>query len=468
MIKVTKAIQTYMLIACTSLLTACGGNSSSTPTTTTPTPAPVETPATDDGVLDIVIIGAGAAGLAAGYDLQQAGHNVTILEARDRIGGRVWTDRRKDDHPVDLGAAWIHGPINNPLTDLVNEHGLQLAPTDNDSFTYHNSPQGEQLDPEMLDILAALVSEKLAEGSSNPTEQSVADKIAEISAQYPDLSPTQIEFATILLIEQGFAAPVEELSMFAIEESQWFEGGDVLIPQGYDRIFGNMVAALDISLEQIVTAIDYQSEQVQITTLDDNIYTADKVIVTVPLGVLKKEKIAFTPSLPAEKLAAINALDMGVLNKVYLGFDSVFWEADIDIIGHYSSNENLWPSFLNLYKSYDDKALVAFSTANEAKIVEGKTDEQIVMELMTILKSQYGQDIPEPTDVRITRWYQDPFAYGSYSFMKVGATAQSRLDLAAAVNDRLYFAGEATSSNYPNSVHGALLSGLREAEKIKQ
>ena len=99
--------------------------------------------------------------------------------------------------------------------------------------------------------------------------------------------------------------------------------------------------------------------------------------------------------------------------------------------------------------------------------MEAKTDSEIVSELMIILREQYGADIPEPDDVRITRWQQDPYSFGSYSFMKVGASSQSRRDLAETVDDKLYFAGEATNWNYPATVHGAILSGLREAEKIR-
>lgn len=98
--------------------------------------------------------------------------------------------------------------------------------------------------------------------------------------------------------------------------------------------------------------------------------------------------------------------------------------------------------------------------------MEAKADEQITSELMAILKEQYGEDIPQPNDARITRWQQDPFSFGSYSFMKVGANAQSRVDLAATADDKLYFAGEVTSSGCPSTVHGAFLSGLREASKI--
>jgi monoamine oxidase len=158
---------------------------------------------------------------------------------------------------------------------------------------------------------------------------------------------------------------------------------------------------------------------------------------------------------------------MGVFNKVYLGFPEVFWEQDRDLIARYSAQQNLWPSIFNLYKQYGDKALIAISTAQDAVEVEAKTDDEIVIELMAILKEQYGDQIPQPNDVRITRWHQDPFSFGSYSFMKVGATEQSRVDLAATVDNKVYFAGEATSSRFPSTVHGALLSGLREAAKIR-
>lgn len=446
------------------LLNGCGGSS---PSRSASLPVPIE-PVQSNDALKVIVIGAGAAGLTAGFEIQKAGHEVIVLEARDRIGGRVWSDRRDGQQSVDLGAAWIHGINGNPAHELAQQQGLQLSVTDYDNMTVRSDPNGSALSTTELMDLYTLLNSKLMQGSLAPTETAISEKINEVKSENPDIDPRKLDYVAMSFIEQSFAGAVEELSIHALEEGEEdFSGNDVMFFGGYDQIFNDMVAALDIRLEQIVSSVNYSGNEVSITTADNTIYSADKVIVTVPLGVLKKGVISFDPDLPTAKQQAISDLGMGVFNKVYLGFPGVFWEDDSDFIAYYSEQQLLWPSILNLYKQYSDPALLAISTASEAITVETKTDEQIVAEIMAILKTQYGDDIPEPNDIRITRWAQDPFAFGSYSFMKTGASTQSRLDLAASVNDKLYFAGEATNPDYPATVHGAILSGLREAEKIR-
>lgn len=446
------------------LLTGCG---SSSPSTSASLP-PVSQPVSGDDTLNVLVIGAGAAGLAAGFEIQNAGHNVTVLEARDRIGGRVWSDRRDNQQSVDLGAAWIHGINGNPAHELAQQQGLELTPTDYDNMVIKNHPDVSPLNSNDVSALTALLNSVVDQGVFDSQNTSVQALLAEVPQDNPEINPQHLDFVAQVQVEQEFAAPIEELAVYAFEEGQEsFSGGDVMFPGGYDQIFNTMVAALDIRMEQVVSSIDYSDTQVMVTTADNTIYSADKVVVTVPLGVLKRGAISFQPALPQNKRNAIEALGMGVFNKVYLSFPEVFWEADSDFLGYHAQPKTLWPSMLNLYKQYGDVALVAISTALEATEVEAKSDEQIVAELMAILQEQYGDDIPQPDDVRITRWQQDPFSYGSYSFMKVGADSQSRRDLAQTVDDKLYFAGEATNWDYPATVHGALLSGLREAQKIR-
>lgn len=447
-------------------LTGCGSSSSASNSNTAqpPTNTPVSPPATTR----VIIVGAGSAGLSAGFELHNAGLDVVVLEARDRIGGRVWSDRRDNQQSVDLGAAWIHGISGNPVHDLAQQQGLELTPTDYDNGVLKNDPDGSQITTAEILSIMNLLFNKLDSSSSASTTTSISAIVEQVMAENPNISPQKMQFVISSFVEQPFAGPVEELSLHALEEGEEeFGGGDVMFPTGYDRIFNDMVAALDIRLEQIVTDINYTDTEIQISTADNTVYVADKVIVTVPLGVLQRDAINFEPALPQSKQVAINALGMGVFNKVYLGFEEVFWETEADVIEYYSDTKILWSSIFNMFKQYGDPALLAISTADEGIAMEAKTDDQIVDELMSILKEQYGDDIPQPNDVRITRWQQDPFSYGSYSFMKTGASNQSRIDLAETVDDKVYFAGEATSSEFPATVHGALLSGIREAEKIK-
>ena len=193
---------------------------------------------------------------------------------------------------------------------------------------------------------------------------------------------------------------------------------------------------------------------------------ADYVIVTVPLGVLKKGVIEFSPALPQNKLDAIAALDMGILNKVYLHFDEVFWDNNVTNIAKISEQKGHWAYWINLAPATGKPILTAFNVASFGKEIEEMTDEQIIAKAMEALQTMYGNDIGQPTDHLITRWGKDEFSYGSYSYIPKGASASMRDDLAEPVDGKVLFAGEATHSEHPSTVHGAFLSGEREADRV--
>lgn len=151
---------------------------------------------------------------------------------------------------------------------------------------------------------------------------------------------------------------------------------------------------------------------------------------------------------------------------MYLKFPYVFWNKNIDEINYLSKNFS-WVAITNLYKVNENKALVAFISGNQAELMENKTDNSIVNDLLEHLKLIYGSDIPRPTYHKITRWFSDPFSYGSYSFIKVDGDGYAYNELAKPINHRLFFAGEATHAKFPATVHGAYLSGLRAAQQIQ-
>ncbi|MCW8998592.1 MAG: FAD-dependent oxidoreductase, partial [Kangiellaceae bacterium] len=242
-------------------------------------------------------------------------------------------------------------------------------------------------------------------------------------------------------------------------------GPDVVFPQGYDTLVTALADGLDIKLNTYVNAIDYQGSIVSVQT-SQGTYTADYVIVTVPLGVLKKDVILFNPSLPQEKLNAIEALDMGVLNKVYLRFPEVFWDNNVDNLAQISEQKGHWSYWINLSKLTSQPILLGFNVASFGTEIESLSNQEIVSQAMVQLRKFFGDNIPEPSDSIITRWANDPFSFGSYSYVPKGATASMRQDLAAPVNNQVFFAGEATHSEYPSTVHGAFLSGQREASRI--
>jgi monoamine oxidase len=189
--------------------------------------------------------------------------------------------------------------------------------------------------------------------------------------------------------------------------------------------------------------------------------------VTVPLGVLKAGSINFTPNLPTDKQNAINKLEMGTLNKLYLKFDSAFWgNQEGEFIAYIPEENGRWTSTLNLEEYTGQAILGMFTSSDYTAKIEDLTDQEIIDDAMTVLRTIYGDNIPNPKGTLITRWGKDPFSFGSYSAFAVGSTPRDVRRLARPIGRKVFFAGEATERRYAGTVHGAYFSGLRAARQV--
>ena len=437
------------------------------PSTGVTSSPPSTAPATTNKA-DVIIIGAGIAGLAAARQLQKDGWAVLLLEARDRIGGRVWTDNSLG-MPLDMGASWIHGVRGNPVTDLAEAFGVETAVTDYDNQIVYDYDGRKLSDDELEELeswLEELVEEMEADGEELDEDAAMGTIINAILAKVgPD--PDELRHLNYVLnsiIEHEYAADVDELSVWYGQYGEEFDGKDVIFPGGYSQLIQPLAAELDIRLNQIVSQIAY-GDGVIVTTNQGN-FTSDYAIVTLPLGVLQQGTVTFSPPLPPEKQTAVSKLGMGLLNKTYFKFDAPFWDKEAVLIGHIGEQKGVWAEFLNLYKFTGEPVLLGFNAADYARSLEPLTDEQIIADGMRVLRTLYGVSIPEPQATFITRWAADPFAGGSYSFVPPGAGEADYEAMAEPVAERLFFAGEATHPEYPATVHGALLSGYREAKRI--
>lgn len=420
--------------------------------------------------LEVIIIGAGAAGLGAARLLHDEGYQVVILEARERIGGRVWTSHAWPDTPLDLGASWIHGIKDNPLTELARQFQVKTTPTNYDNIITYDAAGRALNDAEWDKLernLAAILEESAKTGENLEQDMSLGEALDEAIAdlELAEKEQRQLYYAVNTTIEHEFAADVAELSLFNWDEGKVFEGDDVIFPGGYGQILAGLAQGLDIRLNHLVSQIEYGNEGVRVST-DRGIFEADYALITLPLGVLQKNVVNFVPPLPARKVQAAGNLGMGLLNKVYLRFPEVFWDAESDLIGYIAPNKGEWAEWLNLYKFIGQPILLAFNAGTYARALEPLADEAIVDRAMQALHAVYGADIPDPSGWLITRWASDALAGGSYSYLPPGATPADRAALAESVADRLFFAGEATSPDYPATVHGALLSGRAAAQRI--
>jgi monoamine oxidase len=417
----------------------------------------------------IVVIGAGLSGLAAAQELHKRGHEVIVVEARERIGGRIWTSTQWDDMPLDFGATWIHGPQGNPLTDLAEQINAKRLTTRYDrTVTYNTSgkPLSEAEEVRMEDLRTQVFGAlKKAQGKDD--DDSIRQVIKPLINQFAESSEAYrfINFILNGVIEQEYSGSVERLSAHWYDSGQEFDGDDVLFAQGFKVIPELLAQGLQIELGQVVKEIQWQRSPVRVITQQTE-FIADHVVVTLPLGILQAKSVRFSPELPRSKQNAIAKLGMGVLNKCYLRFPNVFWSADVDWLEYVSAKHGEWTEWVSFKQAANMPILLGFNAADRGRAIEAWSDEQIVASAMQTLRTIYGVSIPEPIDYQMTRWASDPFSLGSYSYNPVGAVPKMRQELAVPLAKSVFFAGEASNEDYFGTAHGAYLSGLRAAQEI--
>jgi len=409
----------------------------------------------------VVIIGAGIAGLGAARFFKDREVEVILLEAQERVGGRLRTDRSLGI-PFDEGASWIHGPNGgNPITKLADAAGANTFFTDDDNVAVFDV-DGSQYPDSGLDDAEGEYDSILADfpGEINRSFQDV------FYANYPQFQNNRLwTYQLSAFLEFDTGADISKLSSLDFFDDQAFPGKDVILANGYDTIAEHLRQGIDVRLNTRVEGIDYSDEKINIATNGAS-FEADFLIIAAPLGVLKRGAIAFSPSLPPAKHQAISKLEMGTVNKFLCVWDSAFWDTDLQYIGYTAEEKGKFNYFLNLKKFADTNALMTFAFGNYAIQTEQMSDAQISAEIMSHLRSIYGNNIPNPTNMLGTRWGSNENAFGSYAFTPAGTRSTDFDILAESVNDKLFFAGEHTSRDYRGTVPGAFLSGEREARKI--
>ncbi len=412
---------------------------------------------------DVIVVGAGLAGLAAAVRLQDAGKQVLVIEARGELGGRTRASSALGP-PLDIGASWLHGIKDHPLYDLAAEQGLETVKTNYDSVVLFRADGSPETAPgDSMDAFEAAL-EALGDGASR--HDSVADRLHSLPQRLARELPASLrDYLVSTVLEEEYAADISELAARALEEGRDMRGADAILCGSYTPLLATLAKPLDILLNTLVTSIDYSGEEVQVSAAGTH-YRARQVVVTVPLGVLKKKRISFRPALDKAHQRAIDQLGVGLLNKLFLRFPHRFWNTGTQVFGYQHPHRGRWLSWYDYSAVTGEPILLGFCAANAAADVEVLDDSDTVEDAMQCLRKIFGADLPPPSAHIVTRWGQDPLADGAYSFLQAGAKPKMRRALAEPLRDRLYFAGEATDRRYPATTQGAYRSGIKAAEAV--
>ena len=391
---------------------------------------------------DVVVIGAGVAGLTAARKLQESGKRVAVLEARERLGGRVNTDQTTFSRPFDLGAHWFHQeePSQNPLAVWARSQGIA---TQFDVTRYETSPAGQ-----------VAQFKKQQEKQAEIWDDAPGDRPL---SQLPAVQGAWAKEARNLMVPLSLGVELEQASSrdFA---TMIDEKADQIAPGGMAQVVDKLADGLEVRLSTPVSLVEWSPKGCWLTTPQGKV-EADQVVVTLPVGVLQKNAVEFRPPLPAWKNKAIHSMQMGHLKKVAFEFPAGSLKAESDT-GLQLRNS---PMFHLVRPEGSDMSvtLVGGKTALEWEKLGPEAAQQKVL---SELRSVYGPQIT-PRTAAVTHWESDPFSGGSYSAALPGHQ-NARRELAKPVENRLFFAGEACEDKWATTAAGAYLSGQKTAQDL--
>lgn len=405
---------------------------------------------------DIAIIGAGAAGLAAGLALQASGRSVIVLEARDRVGGRAFTDTTTLGLPFDMGAHWLHAAARNPFTRIADRLGMAYNSRISwaDSVFHAAGGVPASVEAEASEAIGGYLGRVAAAGAAG-RDVAFADYLAPGNRWNPLIRR---------LVAQITSLDPEDCSTLDYARYE-DDGGDFPVEDGFGTLVARHAAGLAVTLATPVTAIDWSGPAVRIDTARGSL-TAGAVILAVPVNVLAAGSTRFTPALPPKLQQAIHDCPMGVSEKLALlldrpidGFGHVYGDV-IDVQG-----DDLAPFNLHV-NPFGRPLLVSHMAGNWGREMERLPDADLLAIAMDVLVGAFGGGIRKRVVRTLrTHWASDPFTLGGYSHARPGR-AESRLAFSEVVGGRIVLAGEHCSIPFFSTVHGAHLSGLAAAEKV--
>ncbi|XP_070491018.1 spermine oxidase-like [Chironomus tepperi] len=456
----------------------------------------------------IIIVGSGLSGLSAAVKLYENGYeNILILEAENRIGGRIHTVELSDQGYVDLGAQWVHGMKNNSIYEsIVGKYGFGETGFD-DHYPIFLQSDGVQLDQEKCHKLADMAMKILFSSYDQMSEfpGSIQDYfISSFVGQTTEMADQMLTHEMIDFFEKemniwngsttwkdlsaslhcasGHNAGTQHLTwkrdgFFTFIEFMTKQHKDILSKVLFNK------QVVNIQWNQ-----NYEYKLPMVSTSDGHKYFADHIIFTASLGVLKDiYRTLFSPQLPKPMIRAINLMGFGIIGKIFLEFDEPFWPVNDDNwvgYGFLWTEEDLrdlkgtdkeWLLDIQVYAKLDafPNVLESLIAGPHMKEFETLSDEQIVDDSLWLLEKFLKMSVPRPKTMRRTKWLTNPNFLGSYSYNSVNAWKFNitSKDLAQTLYNQMnkpeiLFAGEHTDEMYSSNTHGAVNSGFRAANEL--
>lgn len=402
---------------------------------------------------DVVVIGAGAAGVGAGRALAETGCRFVLLEARDRVGGRAWTVDSGQGYPIDLGCEWLHSADINPLVPLARALGVEID--------------------EHAAVWAAEWNEAQLGAAAYADYRDTVEALYDGAAALAEAGGPDVAWGDLLAPGNRWRAPLDAVCGWItgarLDQVSAVDAGRNLetmvnwrLPGGYGALIRRLADGLPVKLSAPVTRVDWRGGEIAVETAAGRL-TAGRVIVTLPTNVLASGAVDFAPALPAEKLQAAADLPLGADLKLFLAVEGEPFGPlrDRQINTRFdrveSCHMHLQPFGWPLVGCYFGGDLARDLEAAGLAAMAAFAEDELVFACGEKIRGNF-------TAIAASAWMADPLAGGAYSYARPGA-ADARALLAKPLEERLFFAGEATSREHYATAHGAFMSGQRAARE---
>jgi monoamine oxidase len=412
---------------------------------------------------DVVVIGAGMAGVTAARDCARGGLDVVVVEAQERIGGRMFTARDFCDYPVEQGAEFVHTAEADTWPEIHDAgfETLRCDPASGFVLSVGGVQSPELFNDPSLGRLGDLLQHVV---DYDGPDRTVADLLAERQLEGPARTLADQMLTLHPLGDQ------DQLSLIGLRDDRVADlerGCDWRLVEGYDSLPRHLATGLDVRLGFSVSEVQWSSDRVTVRATTGEEIRARSAVCTLPVGVLKAHTVRFDPDLPGSKWRALDGLEMGAVLKILYRFRERFWPHDLTMLSCDGPIRLYWTP---LYGRGDDvtPVLTAYVGGYRARALSAMTEDEAAGAGLADLDRLYPDVRPSRLveGWRRVDWCTNPNTRGGYSFVRYGG-AGSRGALAAPDTGALFWAGDATTTTTIAAVvHGAYASGRRAASEV--